>query len=548
MGPCMSRCGTKDDEPQCVNPNGFLLSNECVDIFRTLFFGDIRPDDCVKPTGITDLTAACCHWIRTIARNTSVHPSMIVTAITAVPLGTVGISAVGTLERALYVTVFKLRDHDVDSITPAVRAVADAQPDDAVRLVMYAATRLIRDSIPRYLRVLRNMSNEALRVFLSETLATTATELRSPVADPAWKLPLELPADLWNRRSSNPPDALWAGVLMPFRCRRRAPLLQPSKDAAIAAFNKATHGYLDGVLGENLVACGGMPAYAIRHESDYTELPGDVDLFVVGATDPAHATRIVTAAVDRIKANVVAQWGVRPMLTVQSSTALTIMFEPLSCFKVQFILRVYPDLGEVLHTFDLGSCRVAFDGTTFRAASSGVFSLRYGVNIADPLNLTQASRCMKYQRRGFLYMVPVWSTVFRAMSEFTVSLLLSDPEKLLDLMNNGGLQQVMVLASGLVQNRDQSATEIVGMHYNCLRDPSALFDEYTMQDFLNATTDPITGIRRFPVAIGSSTEVRISQSLPWNHERPGDRVASRYGSGTFYNLPTPSQDRMPWMM
>lgn len=76
--------------------------------------------------------------------------------------------------------------------------------------------------------------------------------------------------------------------------------------------------------------------------------------------------------------------------------------------RIQFILRHYATPSEVLHSFDIGSSAVGFDGRQVWATSLGKFSLSTGCNIVnlDRYSASFEHRLAKYFHRGFGLILP----------------------------------------------------------------------------------------------------------------------------------------------
>jgi hypothetical protein len=76
--------------------------------------------------------------------------------------------------------------------------------------------------------------------------------------------------------------------------------------------------------------------------------------------------------------------------------------------KVQFILRLYNSIIQVISGFDIDSCCVAYDGIHVYGMPRYVRSVIYGYNFTDPdrQSLTYSSRLIKYQKRRFAIALP----------------------------------------------------------------------------------------------------------------------------------------------
>ena len=79
----------------------------------------------------------------------------------------------------------------------------------------------------------------------------------------------------------------------------------------------------------------------------------------------------------------------------------------------QVILRRYSHPSEVLHSFDLGSCQLAYDGTDVFTTSVGLLAIKMGINIIDMTRRrrTYERRLSKYFDRGLGIVFPNLSPV-----------------------------------------------------------------------------------------------------------------------------------------
>lgn len=75
---------------------------------------------------------------------------------------------------------------------------------------------------------------------------------------------------------------------------------------------------------------------------------------------------------------------------------------------IQFIFRIYSSPSEVLHSFDLPSCSVGFDGKQLLFTSGSKFAYEYGCNYIEPRcrSTTYEFRIHKYWYRGFNIIFP----------------------------------------------------------------------------------------------------------------------------------------------
>jgi hypothetical protein len=157
--------------------------------------------------------------------------------------------------------------------------------------------------------------------------------------------------------------------------------------------------YASTVLGEfelkpNLSLAGGAVNSMILNQNI-----NDLDIFCI--TKDVHQARmeirrlynyLLTKTVDKI-------------IILRNTHAITFKSENI---KVQFILRLYNSIVQVISGFDIDSCCVAYDGDHVYGMDRYVRSVTYGYNFTDPdrQSLNYIGRLMKYQKRGFAICLP----------------------------------------------------------------------------------------------------------------------------------------------
>ncbi len=89
----------------------------------------------------------------------------------------------------------------------------------------------------------------------------------------------------------------------------------------------------------------------------------------------------------------------------------------------QIIIRRYHHPSEVLHSFDLGSCQLAYDGEDVFTTSAGLLAIRMKINIIDMKRRrrTYEKRLAKYFCRGFGIVFPNLSPASLKQSEIRTS-------------------------------------------------------------------------------------------------------------------------------
>jgi hypothetical protein len=91
---------------------------------------------------------------------------------------------------------------------------------------------------------------------------------------------------------------------------------------------------------------------------------------------------------------------------IRNKNCITLIFEEK--YTIQIILRIYENISQILHGFDLGSSAVGFDGTNVYFTSLSKFAYEYSCNILDTTrrSTTYEHRLIKYHNRNFDIIVP----------------------------------------------------------------------------------------------------------------------------------------------
>lgn len=77
--------------------------------------------------------------------------------------------------------------------------------------------------------------------------------------------------------------------------------------------------------------------------------------------------------------------------------------------KIQFILKIYESIGDLLCDFDLGSCQIAYTGHELITTPLGFCSIKYRINILNEMfsnSLLYINRIIKYLIRGYSLVIP----------------------------------------------------------------------------------------------------------------------------------------------
>lgn len=93
------------------------------------------------------------------------------------------------------------------------------------------------------------------------------------------------------------------------------------------------------------------------------------------------------------------------IFALQNGNTITLHVDKL---KIQFILRLYNTMSEILHGFDLGSSAVGFDGKNVYFTSLSKFCYENMINIYDGTrrSTTYEARLQKYFSQGFKIVLP----------------------------------------------------------------------------------------------------------------------------------------------
>jgi len=199
-------------------------------------------------------------------------------------------------------------------------------------------------------------------------------------------------------------------------------------------------------------------AESVRREFrviDRSEAPADIDLFLVDGRSMAEGVRL---ALD------IAAWISKTVhdklyptngshtyaMVTNNALSLQIIDSRGKDFIVQVIFRSYRSVAEVLHSFDISPCKMAFDGGRFYMTPSAKYSLANGVMVPDVTKHSTPSRAWKYWKRGFTTIVPRLPAYDDAVHELEVV----SNDDLLSIMRKGGLQSILALRQ--LRHNDQA--------------------------------------------------------------------------------------------
>ncbi len=257
-----------------------------------------------------------------------------------------------------------------------------------------------------YVRAMRNMDESCATIFVGEHLMRTCLRHGVALAGPnaglgGWLQEIDLAS-----RAPNPTANLGA-VIKPFSSfRPDADVAHASTDfsGAADAFGNLTGFGLTGVLGPKVVAAGGAVLGALTGAT-----VGDIDLFMICDT-LQEAVEIMQRSIEKISANL----GESPSWYAATACTVTVKWPNVHlrhfvCFPdVQFVMRAYKSVAQVLASFDMGPTRFAYDGQRFLGMASAMYAVSNRIAFPDPLMATSPTRAAKYHLKGFEYVVPCW--------------------------------------------------------------------------------------------------------------------------------------------
>jgi len=154
-----------------------------------------------------------------------------------------------------------------------------------------------------------------------------------------------------------------------------------------------------------IILCGGAALWGIISEPGSNEVPNDFDLFMHGGT-----TEERDIVIDKIinilyeEFNILYIHQVNGVITIETTKDTKDEIP----FKVQIILRDYFSISEILHSFDIPCCAVAWDGTTTYMTAFSQWSNLNKIIVVMPKyrSHTYELRIMKYFNKGYALLLP----------------------------------------------------------------------------------------------------------------------------------------------
>ena len=175
-----------------------------------------------------------------------------------------------------------------------------------------------------------------------------------------------------------------------------------NRDEFLARWISYTDNIFDGLCWDNIIVAGGSVLSCLLGK----EFGNDIDMFII-ASGQKSARNTIMRIYNHILNSGFVNDPKTDLFWIRTEHALTFTLEYPNR-HIQVVLRLYKNPAEVLHTFDLDSSCVYFDGSNVFGSERFVHALRYQTNVVDPTrqSKTYEMRLYKYTRRGFSISVP----------------------------------------------------------------------------------------------------------------------------------------------
>lgn len=154
---------------------------------------------------------------------------------------------------------------------------------------------------------------------------------------------------------------------------------------------------------DNLLIAGGCVKSILLNQPI-----NDVDIFIYGIESSMSAEKRIEKCIRDIfeyyrqynKTHII-----KNVFITSNDYTITLYIDDL---KIQFITRLYKSISEILHSFDLGSSAVGFDGSQVYFTTLSKFAYEYFCNILDltDKNNNYETRLIKYFNSGFNIILP----------------------------------------------------------------------------------------------------------------------------------------------
>lgn len=170
------------------------------------------------------------------------------------------------------------------------------------------------------------------------------------------------------------------------------------QETFIRRFNRLTNGMMNFFDWDGVVVAGGVVNLALSNTplpDDLDTMDYDVDVFLYGVNE-GEAKKIITKVYDSIK-DIVPESA-----CVKTDKAITLVL-PKPYRHVQFVTTLHASKGDILHSFDLQSSKVLYDGKSVYTTTDGYVTLMTKTNVfsESSAHSSYVSRLYKYSKRGY---------------------------------------------------------------------------------------------------------------------------------------------------
>ncbi len=180
-------------------------------------------------------------------------------------------------------------------------------------------------------------------------------------------------------------------------------------------FDIFTEGLLECMNWDNLFLAGGSILAALTklpdniktddekrkyyHDEKYDK--SDLDLYIYGLSE-RNATKKMYEIYENIKKVLPC-----PSTCIRSSRVITIVSQ-YPYRHIQIVLRLFKSPAEILHSFDVDSCSVGYNGSNVFCTHRALYAIKNKRNIVDMTrrSLAYEFRLVKYNERGYAIVVP----------------------------------------------------------------------------------------------------------------------------------------------
>jgi hypothetical protein len=182
-------------------------------------------------------------------------------------------------------------------------------------------------------------------------------------------------------------------------------------DVLIKRIETGRHEWIKTLLNDNLIVCGGFLQQYASYSMEIVSNPkmldiNDIDLYHIH-DDPTEETLLEQCNI--VGRKLAIQWSGTHIRVFRTNHAITFMSSDEDQPKVQIMLKKYRTIADVLFSFDLGSCMLAWNGgMNVKTTKMGRFAYKYHANIVnlEATNEAYPDRVAKYFGRDFGLVVP----------------------------------------------------------------------------------------------------------------------------------------------